>query len=100
MNPRKIQFDLRLAQLGIIPMYVSFAYGTGRFFRMDLLSDEYDTTYQIIKKEFMITKIRILFVKESMLLNIFLADCQFIFILDCYYLLIFYVLIYMIRLYI
>lgn len=44
--------------LGIIPMYVSFAY-----VRMDLLSDEYDTTYQIIKKDFMITKIRILFAR-------------------------------------
>lgn len=60
---------------------VSFAYRT--FLSMALLSDEYDTTYQIIKKEFMITKIRILFMNiykriDACITFFFCRDCQFI----------------------
>lgn len=57
MNPRMIQFRSQSRPTAKSYPCVSFAYsyGTGHFFRSGLLRDEYDTTYQIIKKKFIIS---------------------------------------------
>jgi len=59
------QFDLRLAPTGnrIDTLLSAQSHDTGHFFRSDLLRDEYDTTYQIIKKKFMISDKNIMYIK-------------------------------------
>lgn len=49
-SSRKIQFDFSLAQLRIVSVRFFRILVQGIFFRSDLLRDEYDTTYHIIKK--------------------------------------------------